>query len=274
MILFLLFNIFSVYFASQMLQMSSLISSDAHNNVTPFALVYDALYSILVVLGLHQLHRMLTKKLMTRQKVVYTVCCHAGAIIFALCGQIPAVGHFALTKGFWERLTWKGKIIIGSLAVVIAALVYVQGRRAWAKKQCCRQWFPWISIIITWAIMWSIIYTEDISIHVHVHHALFAGFFSCWFDDFTSWLDLVVNAFLIGIVIEGIDFFGIGELTLFMMKNSPHMDTTGVVIAWTAALAGLLTTICCQKAPGGEPASQISPCGTNSTTKDNFAHLA
>jgi len=68
-----------------------------------------------------------------------------------------------------------------------------------------------------------------------------------------------VNAFLIGIVIEGIDFFGIGELTLFMMKNSPHMDTTGVVIAWTAAGAGLLTTIFWrrQKAPEGEPEIEV-----------------
>jgi len=257
MSLFLLFNIFSVYFASQMLQMSPLISTDAHNNVTPFALVYDALYSILVVLGLHQLHRMTEKKLTTKQKLVYTVCCHAGAIIFALCGQIPFLHDFALTNGFWERLTWEGKIVIGSLAVVIAALVYVQGRRAWAKKQCCRQWFPWISIIITWAIMWSIIYTEDISVHVHVHHALFAGFFSCWFDDFTSCLDLVVNALMIGIVIEGIDFFGIGELTLFMMDNSPSMDTTGVFIAWLTALVGLMGTICWHRQKALEGKSEI-----------------
>jgi len=259
MILFLLFNIFSVYFASQMLQMSSLISSDAHNNVTPFALVYDALYSILVVLGLHQLHRMTTKKLTTKQKLVYTVCCHAGAIIFALCGQIPFLHDFSLTKGFWERLTSEGKIVIGIVAIVIGALVSVQGRRAWAKKQCCRQWFPWISIIITWVIMWSIIYTEDISIHVHVHHALFAGFFSCWFGDFTSWLDLMVNAVMIGIVIEGIDFYGIGELTLFMMNNSPHMDTTGIFIAWIVALVGLVGTICWrrQKAPGGESEIEV-----------------
>jgi len=259
MIFFLLFNIFSVYFASQMLQMSPLISAGAHNNVTPFALVYDALYSILVVLGLHQLHRTLTKKLTVKQKLVYTVCCHAGAIIFALCGQIPFLHDFSLTKGFWERLTWEGKIVIGIVAIVIGALVYVQGRRAWAKKQCCRQWVPWISIIITWAIMWSIIYTEDISIHVHVHHALFAGFFSCWFGDFTSWLDLVVNATMIGIVIEGIDFFGIGELTLFMMNNSPPMDTTGVFIAWAAALVGLVGTICWrrQKALGGESKIEV-----------------
>lgn len=258
MILFLLFNIFSVYFASQMLQMSSLISSDAHNNVTPFALVYDALYSILVVLGLHQLHRMLTKKLSVKQKLVYTVCCHAGAIIFALCGQIPFLHDFSLTKGFWQRLTWDGKLVISILAIVIGALVYVQGRRAWAKKQCCRQWFPWIVIIITWSIMWSIICTEDISIHVHVHHALFAGFFSCWFDDFTSWLDLMVNATMIGIVIEGIDFFGISELTLFMMNNSPHMDITGVLIAWVTALIGLLVTICWRKkVPENEPEIQV-----------------
>lgn len=243
MILFLLFNIFSVYFASQMLQMSSLISGDSHDGVASFALVYDALYSILVVLGLHQMHRMSSKSLSIKQKLLYTVCCHAGAIVFGLCGQIPFLHDFSLTRGFWERLAWEGKLVVGILAFVIAALVYVQGRRAYAKKQCCRQWFPWVAIIITWAVMWSIIYTEDISVHVHVHHALFAGFFSCWFDDFTSGLDLVVNAVMVGIVIEGIDFYGIGELTLFMMNNSPPMQITPVVIVWSVSLVGLLTSI-------------------------------
>ena len=47
MLWFLLFNAFSVYFASQTLQMSHYIKNTAHNTVSSFSLVYDALYSIM-----------------------------------------------------------------------------------------------------------------------------------------------------------------------------------------------------------------------------------
>lgn len=243
MILFLLFNTFSVYFMSQVLQMSSLIASGDHSYVTPFSLIYDALYSILVVFCLHQLHSLTTNKLSVKKKAVYTIACHVGALTFGLMGEIPFLRHFYLTSGFWKRLPIEGKIVIGLIAITIGLLVLIQGRRAYRQQKMRRQWFPWVVVIIVWATLWSLVYDEHISYHVHVHHALFAGFFSCWFDDFTSWLDLVVNAVFIGIVIEGLDFYGIGELTLFMLSKYGEIDTVNICITWGVVVLGLIYSV-------------------------------
>jgi len=231
---FLIFNAFSVYFASQVLQESSVINSKSHNSVTQYNITYNALYSILVVLGLHQLQSILLDK--KRQKILYTLCCHIGAITFALAGEYGPLRDFALTPGFWKRLPLKGKIIIGALASVIATLVFIQGFRAKKRKKCNKQWFPWTGLVIIWFVLWVTVFKTHK--YVHVHHALFAGFFSCWFCDFTSTLDIIVNAILTGIVIEGIDFYGIGELTLFIFTPYVKIYYVGIHLAW------LLTFIC------------------------------
>jgi hypothetical protein len=247
MLWFLLFNAFSVYFASQTLQMSHYIKNTAHNTVSSFSLVYDALYSIIIVFGLHYLHKTPGKKLSILQKCFYTFFCHCGAIIFALCGEVSFLEHFSLTKGFWERLPWEGKIIIGCVAIILANLVLIQGCKSRYKKNCSRQWFPWIFLSVLWFVLWFLLYDEKIKAYIHVHHALFAGFFSCWFEDFSFKLDIVLNAILIGIVIEGIDFYGIGELTLFMMDQYSAVDISGLLTTWVVVFVGLLGSICCTK---------------------------
>ena len=232
---FLIFNAFSVYFASQCLQQSSLINSKSHDPITQFNVTYNALYSILVVLGLHQLQAIKLKN--KRDKILYTLTCHAGAIIFGLAGEYGPLKGFALTPGFWQRLPPEGKLIVEGLAALISILVLWQGIRAKKRHSCYKQWFPWMAVVVTWFILWVTLFKEHK--YVHVHHALFAGFFSCWFSDFTSLLDIIVNAFLTGIVIEGIDFYGIGELTLFILKENAQIYSAGVQAAWLLSILGV-----------------------------------
>lgn len=232
---FLIFNAFSVYFASQCLQQSSFIDPKSHDPITQFNITYNALYSILLVLGLHQLQSIELKN--KRDKILYTLTCHAGAIIFGLAGEYGPLQGFALTPGFWRRLPPEGKLIVVAIAALIAVLVIWQGIRAKKRRSCQKQWFPWMCVFITWFILWVTLLKDHK--YVHVHHALFAGFFSCWFSDFTSLLDIIVNAFLTGIVIEGIDFYGIGELTLFILKENAQIYSVGVQAAWLLSILGV-----------------------------------
>jgi len=236
---FLIFNAFSVYFASQCLQQSPLINPKSHDPITQFNITYNALYSILVVLGLHQLQGIELKN--KRDKILYTLTCHIGAIIFGLAGEYGPLKGFALTPGFWHRLPPEGKLIVVAMMALIAVLVIWQGIRAKKRRSCRKQWFPWMGVIITWIILWVTLLKDHK--YVHVHHALFAGFFSCWFSDFTSLLDILVNAFLTGIVIEGIDFYGIGELTLFILKENAQIYSVGVQAAWLLSLLGVSIVI-------------------------------
>lgn len=232
---FLIFNAFSVYFASQCLQQSSFIDPKSHDPITQFNITYNALYSILLVLGLHQLQAIELKN--KRDKILYTLTCHTGAIIFGLAGEYGPLQGFALTPGFWRRLPPEGKLIVVAIAALIAVLVIWQGIRAKKRRSCQKQWFPWMGVFITWFILWVTLLKDHK--YVHVHHALFAGFFSCWFSDFTSLLDIIVNAFLTGIVIEGIDFYGIGELTLFILKENAQIYSVGVQAAWLLSVLGV-----------------------------------
>ena len=238
MLLFLIFNVFSVYFASQSLQESTLISTHSHNEVIPFNITYNALYSVLVVLGLHNLQQL--RELNWRQKIIYTLTCHIGAIVFGLCGQFGPLRNFSITPGFWGRLSLEGKCIIVVLALLIAALVSFQGYRAARSKTCARQWMPWVVLGIVWFVLWVTLLKDHL--YVHVHHALFAGFFSCWFSRKSSF-DLVINAILTGIVIEGIDFYGIGELTLFMIDSKQGVFDIGLRCAWILSVIGLIFII-------------------------------
>ena len=56
-------------------------------------------------------------------------------------------------------------------------------------------------------------------IHYHVHPAIFAGIVSIWFIDWKNYAIMIMHAILLGVVVEGINFYGIGELCLFLTKD-------------------------------------------------------
>jgi len=236
---FLIFNAFSVYFASQVLQQSSFIGPTSHDKITQYNVTYNALYSIGLVLGLHQLQAITLKSSVS--KLLYTFWSHVGAIVFALAGEYPPIKHFSITPGFWHRLDLEGKLIISGIFFIVAILVLWQGIRAKKRRTCQRQFAPWLATIVTWFVIWITLLKGHY--YVHIHHALFAGFFSCWFADFSSTLDIIVNAVFTGIVIEGIDFYGIGELTLFILTESADQYGLGLKIAWLMSLVALTCAI-------------------------------
>lgn len=238
MLLYLILNTFSVYFASQVLQGSKYIRGTSHDKITQNNITYNALYSVLVVLGLHSLQQI---QINSRKGLfVYTLCCHLGAMAFALGGEYGPLRDFSITPGFWHRLSPIAKLIVSAIFLLVFILFAIQGLRAKRKKTCYKQWWPWAVLFVTWLILWLTILKDHF--YVHVHHALFAGLFTCWFSDFQSKLDLIVNAILTGIVIEGIDFYGIGELSLFIFFNQPLHDIT-LILSWLAVVIGLVCTI-------------------------------
>ena len=53
-------------------------------------------------------------------------------------------------------------------------------------------------------------------IHWHVHHAICAGFLSLWFINWENTIEMGMHAIMMGIVVEGINFYSIQELYLFI----------------------------------------------------------
>ena len=60
-------------------------------------------------------------------------------------------------------------------------------------------------------------------IHYHVHHAIFSGVLSMWFTLWKSPVELIMHGVLMGICIEGINFYQLQEFYLFLTNTSPQM---------------------------------------------------
>ena len=68
-------------------------------------------------------------------------------------------------------------------------------------------------------------------ISYHVHHAIFSGLLSMWFVNWDSKIEMIFHAIMMGIVVEGINFYGIQELFLFIVDNSPVNQTMITIIS-------------------------------------------
>ena len=73
-------------------------------------------------------------------------------------------------------------------------------------------------------VYFYLIYFKAKSIHYHVHHAIFSCVLSLLFINWESKLEMIMHTIFLGIVIEGIDFYGIGELYLFLSNIGPKIN--------------------------------------------------
>ena len=94
--------------------------------------------------------------------------------------------------------------------------------------------------------------SQDASYTLHIHHALFAGLLASWFWDFDTLFDVVLNAFFMGIVVEGIDFYGISELHLFIIRYGASVSMLGIFITWVISLLIAFTLACKKEKPKTE----------------------
>ena len=72
-------------------------------------------------------------------------------------------------------------------------------------------------------------------VHVHVHHAIFSGLLSLWFTDWDNTkkdYSMQIHSILIGIVIEGINFYGISEYFLFIFDNTVFVTINYSLLIW------------------------------------------
>ena len=169
-----------------------------------------------------------------------------------------------MTPGFWHRLSLAGKSYLIVLALVICAICIIQLYRSLKKQNYIQQLVPIILLATIWIYLWFFVKSEHIYYTIHVHHALFAGLFSNWFRDFNSRFDIIINAIFIGIVIEGIDFYGIGELSLFMMQKSTKITLWPIIYQFFICIIMTIFIINYSSVSIGRKDMRIAPA-TNDT---------
>ena len=225
----------NVYFACQSLQLSPLITSDAHNKATIYSYAYDLVYSILTVFMVTKISGIYINY--PPNIFIYYLFYLLGGLGFAMLGEVSFLKHFAIIPGFWKHLNNNGKLTIIVFALGIIILGLIQLNKAVRDRDCCKHFVPYLLFFIFYGTTLCIMLATHASdLNIHVHHAICASLLSFWFTDWNAKSSIIFHAILMGVVVEGIDFYGIGELSLFLINN-------GNVVAYPISLAITITSL-------------------------------
>tara|TARA_B100001063_G_scaffold247284_1_gene292145 strand:+ start:5351 stop:6280 length:930 start_codon:yes stop_codon:yes gene_type:complete len=234
----------SVYLTSETLQSSSLISSSSHSNNTAVSFAYDLLFTWLItyVLTNQQLiSRVNTSK--TSNTLLYFIMSHLGAIIFALCGELPMFKHFAISGDFWKHLNPPEAIMLSIVLLTIFGIAIKEYCDLTHNKSQFRRNI--LNLVLVsggyFFILYLLIHGGAEGIHYHVHHAIFSGVLSMWFTLWKNPTELIMHGILMGICIEGINFYQLQEFYLFLTKTTPQMTFTS---ALSINIVYLLISLC------------------------------
>ena len=228
----------SVYFSCEALQVSPLIKSSDHYNTTVSSFAYDLLFSWLISYFLLSQQKIATQNI--PDNIFYWIMAHIGGLGFALLGEVPFLSHLVITNTWWKGLDINAWITIIIFAVIIIAI---------GIKETCDSCFDntfktnlrnILIIGVAYTTILILLYVGDSKyIHFHVHHAIFAGILSTWFTKWDYKIEMAMHAIFMGIVVEGINFYGIGELALFL-TNGITLMTFSVALSITLSYIGII----------------------------------
>tara|TARA_B100001093_G_scaffold249833_2_gene239265 strand:- start:16310 stop:17221 length:912 start_codon:yes stop_codon:yes gene_type:complete len=232
------------YLWSEVLQSSPLISQGDHYKNTVISTVYDLLFINILSFALIKYSNLNLREDLIRFRIfgVYMVSCILGAIIFGLMGEIPWLSHLEFIPGFWNELDTKAKLTIIFLGLTTTILIMNEIMESIKIRKCRRI----IGLLLGYVFIYSLVYLllssyNAKSINIHVHHAIFSSILTLCFVNWENTIELIMHGVLMGIMIEGINFYGIGELSLFLTNNTGDIDfKNSVVVAGFASFIGIL----------------------------------
>jgi hypothetical protein len=223
---------------SETLQSSSLISKDDHNKNTVTTFACNIIIMWLVIYFLLDQQKIV--QFNKPDEIEYWIFLHIGAIGFGLLGEIPFLKNIIIVKDFWKNLSlsaWLVILFIGGTILIIGIKELIDSCK---NKKIKYSLINIILIASAYSYMLYILKTGNAKdIHYHVHHAIFAGILSLWFTDWENCWEMIMNAILMGVVVEGINFYGVGELFLFLTSGDIEMsyyNSLGISMIYTFVL--------------------------------------
>ena len=232
------------YLWSEVLQSSPLISEGDHYKNTVISTVYDLLFINILSFALIKYSNINLREDLIRFRIfgIYMISCILGAVMFGLMGEIRWLNHLEFIPGFWKHLDTKAKLTIIFLGITITLLIINEIIESIKIKKCRRI----IGLLLGYVFMYSLVYLllssyNAKSINIHIHHAIFSSILTLCFVNWENRIELIMHGVLMGIMIEGINFYGIGELSLFLTNNTGNIDfKNSVVVAGFATFIGTL----------------------------------
>lgn len=231
---FLFLGMYNIVFLwSETLQSSKFISDDSHNKNNAISVAYNFLFINIICYSLYKFSNIsINKKLFTRIGLfVYLIFSILGACVFALMGELPYFKHFAIVNNFWKHLDSRAIVTVVFFSFIISGCAILEIADSIMMRKCKKELFIILSFCFIYAVvLFYLDYFKAEPIEYHVHHAIFAAFLSLLFTNWDRWSTMIWHAIFMGIVIEGINFYGIGELYLFITNNGPTIDMVSILV--------------------------------------------
>ena len=227
----------NVYLWCETLQCSDLIKYGTHEKNSIQSYAYNLLFVWLSTFFIIKLQNI--TKLNNGNFILYFIFSHIGGLGFALLGQVPFLQNIVITNNNWKYWTPAAWIVIITTLFVIILLGIIELRDSIRSKTIRYTFFNLLLILISYSYILYILKSGNAKdIHYHVHHAIFAGILSMWFTKWKNSFEQIMHSILLGIVIEGINFYGIGEFFLFMSKGNTLVQFNTALI-----ISSILTVI-------------------------------
>jgi len=215
------------YFATETLQLSDYINKKDHLQITDYSYVYNLTLILFVCYSINNissvglnivLHEINLKH---HDIVLYVFFCVGGGIGFALLGEIPSLQKIVITGDFWKHLSPVSIITIIVIGIPIIIILCREIYFSWKEKILRRELFNIVILSASFGLSYTMLIANGATeVHLHVHHAIFAGTILMFCSNWEKRYIMYLHAILMGVVIEGIGFYGIAEFYIFMCKNS------------------------------------------------------
>tara|TARA_A100001011_G_C14124167_1_gene762575 strand:+ start:86 stop:982 length:897 start_codon:yes stop_codon:yes gene_type:complete len=208
-----------VFFTCETLQSSNLIKSKHHNYNYTTGFAYNLLFVWLVTMFLLK-EQDLASNVYNADTILYWLFANLGGVGFALLGEVPFLSTIIITKDWWKHLSPAAWVCVTVIAIIVIFIGCSELKYSCRDGRFKRSLLTISLVALSYTIILALLITGKAKdIHYHVHHAIFAGVLSLWFTDWKNKLVMIMNAILMGVVVEGINFFGINELYLFLTSG-------------------------------------------------------
>lgn len=236
----------NIYLWSEVLQCSSLISEKSHDSLTVTTYAYDLLFVWIISYFLIKQEKIVNN--LRPDSLIYILSLLIGSMGFALLGEVPFLKKIVIVKDFWNHLSlsaWLVILFIGTILLIVAIQEFIDSCK---RRTLKRKFFNIFIISISYgSILFLLKSGKANDIIYHVHHAIFASILSLWYNDWNNNYEMCVHGVLMGVVIEGINFYGVQELFLFLTNGSKLMEfNTALSVALIQSFLIIITVFFCK----------------------------
>jgi len=171
----------------------------------------------------------------------YWLISHIAAFVWAMIDEIK-VAKFSLTSNSNYTNTQLSIIFYTS---IIAFLLLC--RQIYYK----RVRFDILSrVIIVFLVLYLLLISISTNIVIHLHHAIVSGFLTFFFINFSSNFERYMHGILIGIIVQGLNFFSLSETLMFYISDIDPPSLSHLLIIYSVFIlfwfmSSFIKSFCC-----------------------------